>query len=335
MKVHTVSDKVRFIEKAFGRGRLAGNAKNIEVWCPACAPRDRSKKKLAIRIDDDANHCWSCGWKARNLLPLLLKFGTQDDAQEYVETFLPKSDREKRNHCIIIDVSGEKRELRLPTDFRMLAVPDGPFDPDHLAIQKYVTLERNVSERDMWYFKLGSSNEAKWWRRVLMPSFDATGRLNYIVGRAVDRRSRKYDAPAIDKLSIIFNEINIDWKKPLVLCEGPFDLINCGDNSVPLLGSDLNEQSLLFERIILNKTPCLVALDADMLHIKVPRLARKLQEYDIDVRVVDVSSYGKDDPGDMSKEEFQDAVGNARSVDWLMFITSKLNRASKTSLSIR
>lgn len=337
MKVHTISDKIRFIEKVFGKGRLAGNGQNFDVWCPICAPSDRSKKKLAIRVEDDANHCWTCGWRSRSLFPLLLKYATHDEVNEYKETFMPKDEIERlqrSRRCLIIDLDGNKRQFKLPNDFRMMVLKDGPFDPDHLAAQKYATM-RGLSEHDMWYFKLGTSNQMKWNRRVLMPSFDAAGNINYLVGRAIDKgRPRKYDAPDIDKLSVIFNEINVDWTKRLVLCEGPFDLIRCGDNAVPLLGSDLNEESLLFEKILVNQTPVALALDADMLDTKVPRIARKLQAYGIDVKIVDVSAFGKSDPGEMTKEEFSKALEAAKSIEWLDFVMSKLRRASKTSLSV-
>ena len=57
-KIYTLTDKVRFIESAFGKSELARNEKNIAVKCPYCGKTASIKKKLVIRMIDDACHCW-------------------------------------------------------------------------------------------------------------------------------------------------------------------------------------------------------------------------------------------------------------------------------------
>lgn len=339
MKIHTLSDKVTYIEKVFGRGYLAPNGKNIEVWCPMCAPTDKKKKKLAIRVEDDANHCWTCGWRSRSMFSLVLKYGTREELEEYKSVYMSSNEAnrlERQKNCLIVTEENIRQEIILPSDFRALVSMDGQLDPDHVAVCHYATVERGLSERDLWYYKVGSSNKFKWHRRVIMPSFDAAGNLNYLVGRAIDPKARcRYDAPMVDKSDIIFNEINIDWSKPLVLCEGPFDLVRCTDNTVPLLGSNgINEGTLLFEKIVVNNTPVLLGLDADTLYTKTPYIARKLVSYGIDVKIIDYTPFKKHDPGEMSKAEFIDAMSQAKSFDWLNYIQLKLGRATRTSLSV-
>ena len=60
-------------------------------------------------------------------------------------------------------------------------------------------------------------------RRVIIPSFDSEGFLNYFTARAIDESTRKYVNPKVKRTDIIFNELNVDWKKELVIVEGPFD----------------------------------------------------------------------------------------------------------------
>lgn len=317
--------KLKFIESLLGRGRLARNGKNFDVRCPSCAPRDHDKKKLAIRLSDDFNHCWTCDWKARSLVPLIRKFGTISQLREYGEKFA------RRRLVPVDDRTASDDVLVLPGGFRMLALAYKS-DPDVRAAVKYVT-SRGLTERDMWYFKIGVSDDPRWHRRIIVPSFDANGELNYYVGRAIDRgRKPKYDNPDVDKLPIIFNELNIDWTGRLVICEGAFDLFKCGENAVPLLGSTLNEESALFNAILIHSTPVALALDADMATTKLPRLATKLLEYDIDVVVVDVSSYG--DPGKMSKSEFNEALLSAKPFDWLSTFKNRLSSAASQRLSV-
>lgn len=339
MKVFTVSDKIRFIEKAFGPGRMSANGDNFDVYCPICESPDKAKKKLAIRVDDDANHCWTCGYRARSLYAMLMKYCSRTLAVEYADTFLSTDefDRNKKFLSLSDNDSNVQQQITLPEDFKLL-VDNVTVDENnslfHTEARNYV-VDRGSNNQDLWYFKLGVSCSYKWWKRIIMPSFDKFGNLNYLVGRAFDSSTRrKYDSPMVDKTSFIFNEINVDFKQPLVLCEGPFDLIKCVQNTVPLLGSEINEQSLLFEKIILNKTKIYLALDSDMMYTKVPRIIRKLQNYNIDVKIIDVASFGKSDPGEMSKNEFVDAYSVACSATWETLTSLKLNHVSKTTLSI-
>lgn len=327
--VWTTSDKLSFIERTFGSGKLAHNGRDVAVRCPICDPKDRSKKKLAIRVDDDFVHCWVCGFKARSLVSLIRRFGTQALMDEYRERFMPDDPWKPR--CMHISVDETPRELALPADFKLLTMA-GTSDPDVNAVRRYVA-SRGLTDDDMWFFKLGVSDEYRWRRRVIVPSFNARGELNYFVARAIDDKRRpKYDNPDVDRVPIIFNEINVDWKQRVVLCEGAFDSFKCGDNAIPMLGSDLNEQSALFNAIVAHSSPVALALDADMWHTKTPRLASKLAEYDVHVDVVDTRELG--DPGGVSKQRFQEALQSAREFTWLGSFLNRLDLASKTTSRI-
>ena len=328
MTIATLSDKVKFIEAVFGAGKLARNGKNIDVRCPICAPKDHTKKKLAIRVDDDRNHCWICGWRAHTLAPLIRKYGSQDRLNEYRDKFMSHEERERSRRCMVIDVV--ETRIELPKDFRLLVT--APSDPDAKAAWRYV-LDRGLTERDMWYFKLGISDEQRWHRRIIVPSFDFDGQLNYFVARAIDKyKNPKYDNPDFDKVPVIFNELNVDWTQRLVICEGAFDMFKCGDNTVPLLGSDLNEQSALFNSILVHNTPVAVAFDGDMWETKTLKAAKKLAEYDIDVVLVDTRPFN--DPGTATREQFKEALDAAEPLSWASAFRTRLGRASRMTLGM-
>lgn len=324
--VVSLTDKIQFYESIFGKGRLSGNGKNFDVRCPNCAPTDSSKKKLAIRTSDDANHCWICGWKSRSLLPLLKKYGSNEHIKAYKNMLGINS-----NIGVITAEIEEIQKIELPKDFCLLTLGSSR-DPDVKATWNYLN-SRGLTEKDAWYFKFGFSNEARWKRRVIMPSFDDSGKLNYFVARAIDKDKKpKYDNPDVDKNPIVFNEINIDWTKRLVLCEGPFDLVKCPENSTSMLGSDLDERHELFNKILYHNTPIALAMDGDMWQSKMPKLVKKFQEYDIDTTVVDVREWG--DPGNMSKKEFLNALSLAKHFEWNDMFSNKLDKAFKTHLRI-
>lgn len=320
MAVFSISDKLLFIESVFGKGHLSGSGKNFDIRCPICAPSDPSKKKLSIRTDDDRLHCWVCGFKARNLVPLIRKYGTPGQLAKYKDVL---GIADGGNGVLVTGEKVEEHRLELPKDFCLLPLTNQN-DPDVKAAWRYL-FGRGLTEKEAWYFKFGVSNEPRWKRRIIMPSFNFKGELNYFTARAIDKDRRpKYDNPEVDKNPIIFNEINIDWTKRLALVEGPFDLVKCPDNTTALLGSDLDERHELFNRILLNNTPVALALDGDMWDRKTPKIAKKLQEYNVEVQIVDVRPWG--DPGSMSRAEFEIALKEARYLDWNDNFLIKLNK---------
>lgn len=327
--MYTVSAKLAFIESVFGKGILASNGRNFSVRCPICAPSDLNKRKLAIRVDDDRHHCWTCGWKAHSLAPLIRKYGTIAQLQRYKSEFIPDTLKNVKDNY----VEEKEKVTPLPTDFKLLTMASQEH-PDVKAAWSYLN-SRGVSLRDAWHYKLGISNEHRWKRRVIMPSFDAQGSLNFFVARNIDTfdKRTKYDNPDDDKAGIIFNEVNLDWEKQLIICEGPFDLMKCGDNATALLGSDLSINSRLFSQILLHGTPVALALDMDMWYAKTPKLAKLFQSYDVDVRIVDTKEFK--DAGSMTKLQFKESLANAQEPTWENIFFDKLEKISEVSLRLR
>ena len=293
MGLATTEEKISFIKGVFGKAHLMNDGINAHVRCPACAKSD--KKKFVIRLDNDLCHCFVCGLKARNLAPILKKFFPRD-LKEYCEKFL------ETDMAYIDKAADDIKKVCLPDDFVFLI--DNRInlkDPDIRGVLSYLQ-KRGMTQRDMWYFKFGVSLHNGFRRRAILPSYDNEGNLNFYTGRDIDGgRFPKYLNAAVDKKEIIFNELYIDWSEELTLVEGPFDLVKCNDNAVCLLGSFLSRDALLFQKIIENKTPILLALDPDA-KTKTVKIARSLLEYDVPVRILDHGEY--EDVGDMTKKEF-------------------------------
>lgn len=324
--VITVSDKLSCLEKIFGRGTLSGNSKNFDVWCPLCNHKDKSKRKLSIHVETGAYHCWVCEARGSFVGFLTKKYGTKDDVVEVQRVF------ERQIWSKTTDPEQtQEQKIELPSDFQLLAL-SSPRNKDALDCLKYL-VGRGLTSDDCWFYKFGMSSLWPWQRKIIFPSFDVEGRLNYYQGRAVDDvpKYKRYKTVDADKTKVIFNEINVDWSQRLVLCEGPFDYVKCGQNSTPLLGNTINEDSLLFYKIVMNSTPVALALDSDMKK-RTSLLVKKFEEYNIDVVVVDLGSHK--DPGEMSKEEFAEALSRAEKPTWRSMFLSKLNDARHVSMRI-
>jgi len=304
--MHSIKDKVKFIQKIFGTCILGNDGINVSVCCPnmACGSYGNfSKKKLVIKIDTDQHHCWVCELKGHNLKGLLKSYFPQY-VKEYSETFLGHKYNATENE---IDVSAV--EISIPRNYILLATNLNNKDPDIRDVIRYV-FSRGLTKRDLWYFKFGTCAEGRYRRRVIMPSFTADGDLNYYVARSIEPDVKmKYINAKVPKKDVIFNEINIDWTQELTLVEGPFDLTKCDDNATCLLGSTLGENYELFHKIVKHQTPVLLALDPDAIK-KAHNIAQKLVGYGVHVRMLNLGKFN--DVGEMSKMDFIVAKNKAK-----------------------
>jgi len=311
----SLTERLRFYESAFGRGQLSRDERNFSVRCPICDPKDPNKKKLVIRTVDDVTHCWVCGFSSRSLAPLLRRFAGPSLLSHYVERFCGAAG-------LGLDAA-DKPVLNTPQDMRLLLPDFIGSDPDAIATYRYIR-SRGVTDSDVWRRRVCFSNTTPWSRRVVFVSHDASGAVNYLTGRGIDRKqSPRYVNCDADRVGVVFQEVSVDWKSPLVLCEGPFDLLKCGDNATCMLGSELSESSLLLDRIVTHGTPVILAMDADTYDKKRPRVIRKLQEYDIDVRITDMGAYP--DPGSAPTSFMQECIAKAAPVDWFGMFSMRLN----------
>ena len=313
--METFTSKISFLRQIFGSVEIARDNINIAVSCPAC--NDASdKKKLSINIETWNCHCWVCGIKGKNPYKIIKDHIDAVTANTFKEKFDPGI---KIEGCSTLDV---EEEVHLPAGFLPLFVKSSSQDPDIKSCMMYLR-SRNVSYCDTWYFKLGTCNIGSFRRRIIIPSFDMDGELNYFSARSIDENSRmKYLNSKNKKTDIIFNEINIDWEKDLTLVEGPFDLFKCNQNATCLLGSSLRSESLLFKKIIANKTPVTLALDSDMKK-KSMKIAEMLMSYSCNVRILDLGKFH--DVGDMSRLDFK--MASAEAITW----SRKLSMLEKIS----
>ena len=291
--METFTSKSDFLRRCFGDLHFSRCENNVAVECPSCGDKTQ-KKKFSINVNSWKCHCWVCGIKGKNLSRILSDHVSKDLSSEYCSRFLSDLDSSEQ----IAEVQEEK--ISIPEEFIPITAVIRSRDPDIRSCIRYL-FSRDVSERDMWMYKLGIATYGRFRRRIIMPSFDEHGELNYFSARSIDDSRYKYINSKNKKIDIVFNEININWKEELVIVEGPFDLLKSGLNSTCLLGSNLSPSSLLFKKIVSFQTPIILALDSDM-DKKTRKIADLLQDYSCQVRIIDTGKFN--DVGEMSKHDF-------------------------------
>ena len=254
-----------------------GEAKNgfdennyqYQFACPKCVERDgiqeARKFNLEINIQKGKFHCWKCDSiderMSGSVLKLIRMYGNEKLAQEYKEILSQIRDSELyklsfSSNDFNIDTSIiEKEEVKFPSSFKL-------FDKNkkyNYGAFKYLK-DRGIGWDIIERYKIGYTEKEedekmrKYSYRVIIPSYNALGELNYWVGRDyLPQRENsfriKYDNPKVEKKEIIFNEDKIQWDADITLVEGVFDHIVV-PNSVPLLGKALNKDYKLYWELI-------------------------------------------------------------------------------------
>ena len=150
--------------------------------------------------------------------------------------------------------------LTLPKEFR----PLWHFDkgsPEYRNAVFYLR-NRNIHIQDILKYRIGYADSGLYSGKIIIPSFDANGNLNYFVSRAYYTDDlQKHRNPNTSK-DIIGFELHINWNEPIVLVEGAFDAIAIKRNAIPLFGKTIS--NTLKKRIVeRNVKTIYICLDND------------------------------------------------------------------------
>lgn len=262
--------------------------------CPYCKD---NKHKFSVNIEKNVYKCWLCDARGRNLGRLVKRFGTFAAEESWKEISGDRLDLNEFDSMFEEDAKEAPHEkiIEMPESFKTLT--SNKLDRSAEKAMNYL-LSRGVNRSDILRWKIGYCTKGKYKNRIVIPSFNASGDLNYFIARShIDGYIRYMNPPA--PKDIIFNELYVDFEKEVVLVEGLFDAINT-ENSIPILGSSIREGSRLFRKIVKKDTPILLALDPDAKG-KSRAIKRLLLKYGIEVR--EVKYVDERDIGEMSKEE--------------------------------
>ena len=228
------------------------NTSQVSWNCPVC-DEGGNKGNLEVNIEKSLFHCWSCGdyeGTHGSLGKLFDKFGNKKQKKLY-QVLKPET---------IVKRERKKKTLKLPDRFTQFKDSSKVY-PIRRQAMNYLN-SRGITDDMIERYGIGFCDNGDHAGRIVIPSYNKKGELNYYIARSWDPMSRaKYKNPEAEKDKIIFWENLIDWNKDIFLVEGAFDGLFL-DNVIPLLGKHMSE--LLFETIYMNaKSNVIICLDAD------------------------------------------------------------------------
>ena len=304
-----MSEKLKLLKNALGS--CWSNGTEHLFQCPKC---NHHKKKMSVNIEKDVFKCWICDYSGTKISPLIRRYAPSYYADW--RSLAGEVDLSKYDTIFAEYVPEPPQIIDLPENFQTLT---GRKTRLKRRALEYL-YSRGFTDKDILTWKIGFCDYGEYQGRVIIPSFDEAGNVNFFVARSYTDDWMKYKNPKVSK-DIIFNDLNIDWDSDILLVEGVFDAMKC-NNAIPLLGSTLRENSKLFQKICQKKPDIYLALDADAKN-KEFWIARKLKEYGIKVLSVDVSGYS--DLGEMPSSVAKERKQNADIVSDLDYLQYKLD----------
>ena len=153
--------------------------------------------------------------------------------------------------------------------------------------------KRGMGMADIIRYNIGYCSEGIYTNRIIVPSYDCDGNINYFVGRDIYSGGMKYKNPPTSK-DIIGFDLFINWDEPIVLCEGVFDAMAIKRNAIPLFGKTIPKK--LMKKIYEKQTKTIyILLDSDAIKDAL-KITDKLMKNGINVYFVKLKN---EDPSDL------------------------------------
>lgn len=260
------------------------------------------KKKLEVDIVTDESgvnkwHCWSCGVKGKSIRSLLWKMNVDKSKFVQLDKIIRRTPNHKNENEVFNGILPEEYVPIFKADSRSIIVKHA----------KSFLKKRGLSDEDVMKYQIGYCDDGDYAERIIIPSYDAKGQMNFFVGRTfMEDGYMKYKYPKFSRDIIPF-EMYINWELPIILCEGGFDMMAIKRNVIPLFGKSITPK--LKKKLITSKIrEVYVVLDIDAIDTAIKH-CEELLSYGKAVYLI-VPEDGKD-PSDMGFRNFTKMIQKA------------------------
>ena len=266
------------------------------------------KPKLQINMSSQKWHCWVSDQGGHSLYSLFKKINA--DSRYFSElkdiVFIPTTKDEVESKVVV----------SLPREYQSLSSKSKSLFYKHAT--KFLK-QRRINETDIKKHKMGFCDDGVYQNRIIIPSYDGNGIINYFVGRSFMGSGMKYKNPNVSRDIVPF-EWFIAWSYPIVLCEGVFDAISIRTNAIPML-SKKPSKSLLTKIFQEQVKTIYIALDNDAKK-DAYNLSEFFKDFGIDSKVVNLPK--NEDPNDLGFERMTNLIGDTISSSFSDMISARL-----------
>ena len=289
---------LQLLESVLGKGKpTSGN--NIAFFSPFVS---HYKPKLEIDIDTNSNgenawHCWISDKKGRSIATLFKQLNLPKERFEQLSRIIESS-----RYRTPVSAEIKQETLSLPEEYRPLWIQKST--PDYRNAVHYLK-NRGITIFDIIKYRIGYCESGQYSGKVIIPSYNCDGQLNYFVSRAFYKSDKqKHKNPRISK-DIIGFDMFVNWSQPIILCEGAFDAIAVKRNAIPLFGKVI--QPALQKKIIEQRVRDIyICLDSDAMKNAVSICERFMAE-GLNVHFIELQS---EDASELGFQQINNIIEN-------------------------
>lgn len=235
-----------------GKGQIAFD-------CPVCSydikglDKGDGKGNLEINYKMGVYKCWACSethYTKGRIGKLVKKWGSPIQFKNFQLVNPDEFEYSDKKY---------RHDLKLPYGYTKL-IDSSTYDLNARQVWNYLK-KRNISKEIVEKYEIGFTTEGEYKFRIIVPSYNSEGNLQFFVARSYVNTKLKYKNPEQEKSEIIFNENHLNWDEDIYLVEGVFDMFFL-PNSIPLLGKVISDK--LWQRLYKESTAnIIICLDGD------------------------------------------------------------------------
>jgi len=303
------TEVIQLLDKVLkSRGQSLKKSNEYMWWSPFT---QHHKPKLQVNIQTGKWHCWVSNQGGHNLYQLFKKAGAGYNDFKELNKLLGDVSFYKKDDDTTTD------DVRLPQEYKSLS---DPFDKSIVKEHAIRFLrKRGITKEDITRYNLGYCQSGKYNNRIIIPSYDSKGQLNYFVGRDFYSSNFKYMNPPNVAKDVIGFDLYVNWSLPIILVEGVFDAMSVKSNSIPLFGKTILPK--LYKKIVEKKVKDIfIILDSDAFDDAI-RMTEKFVNEGINVNFVKLDGQ---DPNDLGYKKMITQIDNSLPMDFKQIMEMKL-----------
>ena len=313
-----INNIVYLLDKVIGsKGQKLKKPNEYMYWSPFVV---HHKPKLQINIVTGKWHCWVSDAGGHNLFQLFKKLNATNDQFTELRSIVDETSYGYESKEV-----RKKGKVELPKEFLSLVYkhPSPVYKNAMMYLQR-----RGITYEDILKYNIGYCDQGLYTNRVIIPSYDSSGQLNFFVGRDIYSSKLKYRNTPTTK-DIIGFELFINWDEPIILCEGVFDAMTFKRNAIPLFGKTV--MSSLQKKIVKSKVKVIyLALDNDAISDAV-KLSEDFINNGIKVKMM---KFEEKDPNETGFENLLYLIDRTKQLGFSELMKIKLNDTTKKHMEI-